>query len=726
MRKLLLLLLLCAAFKAYSGDQITEFKKGKDGKLTGWLFSDDRSGGLDDEVLFEGQSSVKLDNDRFRTSTNYVLRAIPLNFQAEVIELRAKLRTEGTGAYAGANIFLRQDISGNAVEFINSQPFVSARDNQWHSVRVSQVINPNADSLVIGAFLAGPGKAWVTDMELWVDGEQLTELPKVEATSTAASGNSLSALQEIQVNWRELDEVTVISLSKWMQVWGFLKYFHPEVAQGNFDWDLVFVESARSLAAGGELNEVIMAVLDDIGVPERPAEKNIDQQSNIVFESAVDWYLNDGTYDSEIANALKAIRDNRHTFSDSVYAFSDQMALPEFAREKQLSSDRLPNEIRLLALARLWNVLEYWFPYRGEIQSDWHSELREHTEQTLQSRSEFQFKKILQGLLAQLNDSHAGLSEAIFQQGSCYLPFTVRRVNEDIVISRIHKDISRLNVQQGDRIVAIDEENITDLLEAQLPFYSASNDSRRYYSVANELMARSCEQPTALTLGRGEEHHQVAIAEYGLPEAAHSLPGEAVQTLDGDVIYLKVAGITADAVDQAIELSSETGKLIIDVRGYPSDFILYYLGNRLTKEPLMFARLARTDPSFPGQVSMLEHTPTLTPQEPVELDGIAILVDEASISQSEFSVMAWRELSNATVIGSTTAGAVGNIRLVPLMDGLSAYFTGLRVLDTNGDDVQYVGIVPDIYIRPSQADIRNGRDVVVEKAIELLQESIVR
>ena len=82
--------------------------------------------------------------------------------------------------------------------------------------------------------------------------------------------------------------------------------------------------------------------------------------------------------------------------------------------------------------------------------------------------------------------------------------------------------------------------------------------------------------------------------------------------------------------------------------------------------------------------------------------------------------MAWRELPNTTIIGSTTAGAIGNVRIVPLMDGLSAYFTGLRVYDKNGDDVQYVGIVPDIYIRPTPENLRAGRDVIVEKAIEFL------
>ncbi|MCL5255056.1 MAG: S41 family peptidase [Gammaproteobacteria bacterium] len=720
MRLFLIIVLLASSYSANSADSFTEFKIGDDGQVIDWRLSDARAIRADTEVRYEEQVSVKIDNDLFNASTNYVLRSFPLNFEAETIEIRARIRTKDTGAFAGANIFLRQDISGNAVEFTNSQPFVSARDNDWHKVRVSQAVNSHAESIVIGAFLAGPGAAWFSDVEFWVDGKLITELPASNNTSVAATERSLRDLQEIEINWQKLDVATANDLARWMKVWGFFKYFHPEVALGTLDWDFIFVESVQSLVMGDDLNDIINAVLAQIGVPEESTEKVATQSSHILVEPILDWYLNDEVYDSQVIAAIESIWSNRNSFGESVYAFSDQMALPVFAREKQLSSNNLTWEIRLLVLARLWNVLEYWFPYREEIQSDWYGILSQLTLKTLETLSEFEFKKILEELLTHLNDGHAGLSEAIFKEGSCYLPFTLRRLEADIIISRIHKDLPDSNVLLGDRIIAINGQDIDALIEAQVPYFSASNDSHRDYSIANGLMARSCEQSTVLTLSRDQEYHQVEISEYEVPEPAHSLPGQAVQTLDGDVTYLKVAGIDFNMVDQAIKLSRETGKLIIDVRGYPSEFILYYLGNQLTQEPLMFARLARIDPAFPGRLTMLEHTPTLTPQESVNLDGIVILVDEASISQSEFSVMAWRELPNTTIIGSTTAGAIGNVRIVPLMDGLSAYFTGLRVYDKNGDDVQYVGIVPDIYIRPTPENLRAGRDVIVEKAIEFL------
>lgn len=51
---------------------------------------------------------------------------------------------------------------------------------------------------------------------------------------------------------------------------------------------------------------------------------------------------------------------------------------------------------------------------------------------------------------------------------------------------------------------------------------------------------------------------------------------------------------------------------------------------------------------------------------------------------------------------------------------MNVFFTGLRVLDNAGQDVQHKGITPDIYVKPTIADVQSGRDVVIDTAIEWL------
>jgi len=78
--------------------------------------------------------------------------------------------------------------------------------------------------------------------------------------------------------------------------------------------------------------------------------------------------------------------------------------------------------------------------------------------------------------------------------------------------------------------------------------------------------------------------------------------------------------------------------------------------------------------------------------------------------------MAFRS-SGATVIGSTTAGADGNVSEIPLPGGLRSMISGNGVFYPDKKPTQRVGIIPDIEVKPTVAGIRAGRDEVLEEAL---------
>ncbi|WP_417657147.1 S41 family peptidase [Pseudidiomarina aestuarii] len=722
MKNCLLILLFALSVCANAQDKLLDFKADTEGKLVEWTASPDGAIFLDTEVLYNGRPSVKFDRRDISTSSgSFIIRRVPLIPGAQVIELRAVLRAKATGPWAGANILLRQDKDEKAIEFSNSQPFITgASDTDWQSVRISQKVNPQTESLVIGAVLGGPGEAWVNDLELWVDGELLTSFADADQTATKPADNARDHIVAIDIDWGSLEDETIRDLSAFIQVWGFLKYFHPGVAQGEQDWDLEFIKATHEIVTGTELDNVLIPLLDKIGVPATEEVKVDAIQQNLIASLSSQWYLNDDVFSPKVINLLSDLASNRHSFTESRYAISNELEMASFTGEGYFQVNYLEHELRLLALARLWNVFEYWFPY--ESNESWYATLQDLTKQVVKSSDRSDFLITLQTLLGQVNDSHANMTESIFRQGPCQLPFTVRYLEGHVVINRIYKDIPQHDIKIGDKIIALDGESFEDLFERWLPLYSASNEQARFYGLANNLLFRSCNEPTVVTIGRQSKQFDVSVSEYEtIANANHALPGDVVQTLEDDVTYLKVVGVDFDAVDEALEKAQQSGKLIIDVRGYPSEFILYYLASRLTEKPLPFAQLARVHPNSPGNVVLIDHTPTIEPSEPIiTLGGIAILVDEATLSQSEFSALAWRELPNSIVIGSTTAGAIGNVSSVPLPNGMHVFFTGLRVLDNTGQDVQHRGIVPDIFTKPTIADLQSGRDVVIDTAIEWL------
>jgi C-terminal processing protease CtpA/Prc len=84
--------------------------------------------------------------------------------------------------------------------------------------------------------------------------------------------------------------------------------------------------------------------------------------------------------------------------------------------------------------------------------------------------------------------------------------------------------------------------------------------------------------------------------------------------------------------------------------------------------------------------------------------------------------MAYQKAPNVTVIGSTTAGADGNVSFFYLPGGIKTCITGIGVYYPDGTETQRVGIVPDIVVKPTIQGIREGRDELVEKAIEIINQ----
>ena len=99
---------------------------------------------------------------------------------------------------------------------------------------------------------------------------------------------------------------------------------------------------------------------------------------------------------------------------------------------------------------------------------------------------------------------------------------------------------------------------------------------------------------------------------------------------------------------------------------------------------------------------------------------VAILVDESSQSLAEFTAMALQTSPGAMVVGSTTAGADGNVSYVYFPGGYRGAITGIGVFYPDRRPAQRTGIAVDVKVRPTFAGIRARRDEVLEAAVKKL------
>jgi C-terminal processing protease CtpA/Prc len=200
----------------------------------------------------------------------------------------------------------------------------------------------------------------------------------------------------------------------------------------------------------------------------------------------------------------------------------------------------------------------------------------------------------------------------------------------------------------------------------------------------------------------------------------HDLPGPAFRLVSKEVAYLKLSAVKEAECAHYVEEAAGTKGLIIDIRNYPSEFVVFALGSHLVQKETEFVRFTEGDLANPGAFHWTKPL-SLSPEKPQYAGKIVILVDESSMSQAEYTSMAFRAADGAMVIGSATSGADGNVSPFVLPGGLQTMISGIGVFYPDKTPTQRIGIKPSIEVRPTIAGIRAGRDEVLEEALRQIR-----
>ena len=96
---------------------------------------------------------------------------------------------------------------------------------------------------------------------------------------------------------------------------------------------------------------------------------------------------------------------------------------------------------------------------------------------------------------------------------------------------------------------------------------------------------------------------------------------------------------------------------------------------------------------------------------------VYVLINDSTKSRGEFFAMALKTVPHAKLIGARTAGADGNVSMVFLPGGLRVFYSGLGVYWPDGRETQRVGLTPDIEVLQTIAAVREGKDLVLERAL---------
>ncbi len=118
-----------------------------------------------------------------------------------------------------------------------------------------------------------------------------------------------------------------------------------------------------------------------------------------------------------------------------------------------------------------------------------------------------------------------------------------------------------------------------------------------------------------------------------------------------------------------------------------------------------------------------EQSYTATPSTLEDEAPLVVLIDGGSASASEIVAGALKDRERAVLIGPEATFGKGSVQLVyDLSDGSSVHVTSARWFTPNRTQLDGEGISPDILVEITQEAIDNGRDEVLNRAVQYLQE----
>jgi C-terminal processing protease CtpA/Prc len=688
----------------------------------------------DNQIVHSGRYSCRIDRTASSAGTfSTINQFIPLDFAGTTITWRGWIRMQNVSDYVA--LWAREDdANGNNVQFATMQGEGVGGTADWKQYSITIPWNQGS-RLYFGFFLSGAGRTWVDDLELLVDGVPVAQAPSpygyfADHEFDRGSGIALTALSEMQIS----------NLATLAKVWGFVKYHHPAVTSGQRQWDYDLFRVMPQVLAATDRTPALSAIsawIAGLG-PVAPCTlcATLDT-SNLSLKPDLEWLSDTSMVGAGLSQTLQNIYANRPASPSQFFISLVNAGNPSFDHEGTYQTLKFPDSgYQLLALFRFWNMVEYFSPNRAIMSDDrtnanyWNQVLTDSIPRIGLAQDSFTYQQELIRFIAKINDTHANLWSTLAARppyGTCYLPVDLRFVGGQAIVLR-NTELTggpASGLLPGDLITQLDGANVSDLVTQWTPLYADSNHAARLRDIARYMTRGNCGAATVVVDRNGQTvtvhlNRLLGSAIDSSQTYIHDRPGPAFQMLAPDIAYVKIGALqTADCANDILAAAGTKG-LIIDIRDYPSDFALYTLGGMLVTKPTPFAWFTQADPSNPGAFRWGQVV-QLTPSTPHYSGKVAILVDETTQSSAEFHSMAFRSVPGAVVIGSTTAGAVGNVSTVPIPGALSSYISGLGVYYPDGRGTQRVGIAPDVWVTPTIAGLRAGRDELIEAAIQVIR-----
>ena len=670
---------------------------------------------------------------------------LPNNYDGKKITLSGYIKTENiTEGYAGfAMVIMNQ-----AMNFMNEYEIIAGDyemritgTTDWEKYEITLDMNPaNTRNIIFAGVLAGNGKVWLDDFKVTIDGKDVQVLEPYSPMPFPAE-NDKEFDDGSLIAFSDLDKEKNNNLELLGRIWGFLKYHHPTIAKGNYNWDYELFRFLPDYLTAHDNTQRDRLLLNWIGELGAVPECNNCQPTDGAFLKPDLLWIENTNMNSELKNSILHIYQNRYQ-GHHYYIMLNYFKNPLFLNENEYANMPYPDAgFRLLALYRYWNMVHYFFPSKYLTDKDWNDVLGEYIPYFIEAKDELTYELTCLRLIGEICDSHAanllgGGNQINFLKGYWFAPFKAGFIENKLVVTNYYTlrdtvltddEMQRqTGLIAGDIITHINGKSVESMIDSMRVYYPASNEPTRMSNMVFDLL-RSNQQTIRvnyITFGEAKQT-DIELFSFRYIDMYKQDTTKCYRLLNkgSDIGYINLAPLEDGEVPLIKREFKNTKGMIIDLRTYPSQ-AGHLLAPWFVSSDTIFVKYTQANPDHPGEFVFTRRETDFIQKAAETYQGkVVVLVNENTLSEGEYQAMMFRAGQHTTIIGSQTAGADGRVSEISLPGGIKTWFSGLGVYYPDGTQTQRIGIVPDIEVHPTIRGIREGRDELLDKAIEfILQE----
>ncbi len=684
-----------------------------------------------EEEAHSGKYAAKVSTGEDGSAFGSMYYRIPAKYEGKQIQLQGfmKIKDVSEGSFAG--LLLRIDGVGGSLAFDNMQSKQINGTKDWARYSITLDYPEGAKVIIVAGIMVGKGEAWFDDFILTIDGQDVQTMKKTVRVYPAEKDKEFDGGSNI--NLSDLDGIQQQNLVILGKIWGLLKYHHPKIAKGELNWDYELfriLPDYVKIRNNSVRDKFLLNWINELGRV-RSCKTCKPVAEHAFLKPDHEWISNSG-FNQRLTKQLLYIQENRHQGEHYYIDAALNVLNPVFKNESNYGQMSYPDDaFRLLAVYRYWNMIHYYFPYKHLMDKDWNTTLPEYIPAIISAGNELEYEKVMTRMIGDIQDSHAnlwgGADKLKEWKGGNYPAFHLRFVEDQLaVVDYYNEDLkSETGLEIGDVIVSVDGRGIDDIIKEKTPLYPSSNKDGLLRNMCNDFL-RSKNKNITIEIKRNGKILEKEIPLFPRKELNkynwYPKSEEAsFRMLDGNIGYITLQTISELDLFTIKRKFKKAKGIVIDIRNYPKTFVPFSLGGMFVPYSSPFVKFTRMNPDLPGEFTFSQSL-EISPLKVLYEGPVVILVNEYTQSQAEYTTMAFQAGVNTTVIGSTTSGADGNISDISLPGGLRTAISGIGVYYPDGKETQRVGVAIDVEMKPTIKGIKEGKDELLEKAIEIIKE----